>query len=272
MIAALALLAAAAPLADDAQLSCAWIGTGDAAPTQVDIDFRGRRTPGAVLRFAAEGPYARVGSTSPPTRRADGSVTIAFATGNGRYRIELTPGDGATRLRLATLSDDGQRPTAAVGFCAARPGKRLPDARLVAAPADVATPPRPWRLQPVPGRLPDMACRLIAPDRREHDLQVRITQAKDNELSATYAFATSGLLGAAAAFGSGTQFFLVAPAERLIATTVQLAGPPPPIYVHTTHERSGNWIDITRDGRTLAVGACGQPLPAIVSPAPGVPR
>lgn len=260
----IALLAAATPSPVSPQFSCTLIGPDATTVMALDVDFTGKKKKSnTVVRMTGTGPAARVSATSAVARMGDGASAIAFATGTGRYRLELTPEGSAMRARLAQLADGEQRPTAGQGYCAPRVGKRLSVKKLKKMSADTVVAARPWRLQPIPGRLPDMRCRLVGPDRRVHDVQARVTSARANELSASYSFGTSDLIGARTAFGSGTQFYLVAPAERLVAATVQLAGSNQPFYMHTTFERLGNWADLSREKRVLAVGACGQPLPMI---------
>lgn len=265
MVITVALLAATlAPLPNKAQLSCSLIGTGDVAATTLDLDTRARKGPGVAIRVAGEVPYARVSATSPVGRLPDGSSAVSFSTGSGRYRLELSPLGDAVQARLASVQGD-LRPTVAQGYCATRKGKRLPKAKLASEPVDLTVPPRPWKLQPLKTRLPEMRCRLIGADRQMFEANVRVTASQGNELSASYTFTGAGPLGASTTFGSGTQFFLVAPTERLVATTIQLAGVAPSFYMHTTFERLGNWVDLSRDGRILAVGACGTPLPLVAS-------
>lgn len=261
--------AAATPvpaLGDDTQLSCTVVGPGDRAPTALSIDFRSRRQPNAVLAFAGESQFARVSSTSTVQRRADGVLVIGFATGNGQYRLELTPQREAARVRIASAVDRTTRLTVAQGYCGSRRGRPLKVRPPVPLTVDDAVAPRPWRLTPLPGRLPDGTCRVIGRDGRVQQLSYQITASQGNELSATYRFAGPGLTGAATAAGMGTQFFLVAPAERLVATTVGIGGTPA-TYVHITFERLGNFVDLSRAGEIFAVGECGQPPIWVAAPA-----
>ncbi|WP_425229843.1 hypothetical protein [Sphingomonas sp.] len=256
-------------LADRAALGCTLVGPGEAAPVTVEIDNRSKRDANAVIAFAPASQYARISASSPATSRADGSIVIAFATGSGQYRLEITPGAGAARIRMVTLASPSL--TVAQGFCTARPGRRSslpPTQPLTVDPVMFG---RPWRLQPLAGRLADATCRLVARDRRVFQMSYHVTAAEANELSVAYRFLTTDLLGATDRTGTGTQFFLVAPAERMVATTVNL-GDTPTTYVHTTYERMGSFVDLSRAGQQFAVGDCGA-SPGWIATAPaGAPR
>ncbi|WP_419809517.1 hypothetical protein [Sphingomonas sp.] len=271
--------AAAAPapaLGTDTQLSCTLVGPGDRNASRLDLDFRSKKAPNATLAFAADSPFARVGSTSVVARRADGPYVIGFATGNGQYRLELTPqGSGqaqAVRLRVTSVVDRTMRLTVAQGFCNARRGKKLNTRASVPLPVDDAVLPPPWKLAALPSRLPDAVCRVVARDGRVHQFSYQITTADKNELSASYRFITADLAGATTQLGAGTQFYLVAPAQRMVATTLLLgtAAGTAATYVHTTYERLGTFVDFSRAGNIFAVGECGTP-PIWIAAAAGTP-
>jgi hypothetical protein len=264
----LPILLAAAPAADPAQLTCAMIGAGEAQVAVFDLDLARRKAPNAVLRFAPTSPYLRTGATSVPTRRADGSSTIAFSTGNGRFRLELMPQGETQRLRLASLEANGERPTLAQGFCGVRAGKRLPDTKPTLLEPDTVEPPRPWKLQALTQRLPDGTCHLVTAAREQRRIDYQVATASGNEWSVRYTATTPDLFGAPTASGSGTQFLLAAPSERIVSTMIFVAGAPG-TFVHTTFERRGNFVDIARGGQVIAVGACGLPLPWLAAPSTG---
>lgn len=276
MIGPVLLLAAQAPaaavpvLGSDTQLSCTLIGPGDRAPTRLDLDFRSKKAPNAVLAFAGESAFARVGSTSEVQRRTDGTYVIGFATGSGQYRLELTPQGQAARLRVASVLDRSTRLTMAQGYCATRRGKRLGTKPVVALPIDDVIAPRPWKLTPMPGRLPNATCRIVSREGRVSQLSYEVATVQGNELTANYRFGAGDPRTVAVQLASGTQFYLVAPAERMVATTLSLGGNPT-TFVHITYERMGNFIDLSRNGEVFAVGECGQP-PIWVATASGAAR
>lgn len=278
-----ALLAAQAPAAtappsavpDDAQLRCTVIGPGYAVPIGFDLDFRAKKQPNAVLAAAAgssalDTPFARVSSTSAVVRRPDGLLVLGFATGGGQFRLELTPQRDTMRVRMSGADDVRVRPTVAQGFCAVRGGKALKPRPLAVATVDGADLPRPWKLAPLSSQLPDANCRALTRDGKVGQFSYRVTRVQGNELWTAYTFPSADLVGATAAIGSGTQFHLVAPAEHMVATTISLGGNPA-TFLHITYERTGNFLDLSRDGAVFAVGDCGLP-PAWIAAAPGVPR
>lgn len=266
--------AAPSALADDAQLSCVVLGPADRAPSAFDLDFRSKKQNNVVIVPAAgtavESPFARVSSTTPAVRRANGSLVIGFATGIGQYRLELTPQAATVRVRVTSAVDATSRPTVAQGFCRPRAGKPLkvkPPVAFTAQDSEIA---RPWKLTAFPSKLPDATCRALTPDGKVAQFSYQVTATQGNELWTSYRFADAALVGAAATIGSGTQFYLTAPTERLVATTISLGGTPT-TYLHVTYERQGSFLDLSRNGEVFAVGDCGTSPPWIAA-APGVTR
>ena len=250
------------------QLTCAALGPIDQTAMTFSLDLSGRKSPNAVVA-ADTGPFARTSSTSAAiTPAGDPARFVSIATGVAQYRLALTPaaGDGA-RLQVVALNDGVPGDLVMQGFCGMRTGKPLAPRRLAALDPTDKTPANPaWLLQPLPQRLPDRPCLLVGDDRRLRTLSYTVARSVANELTVAYRADAPDLLGAAAVSASGTQFHLVSPARRMVSVTVTVEGASPPVFVHTAFERSGTWIDVIRDKRVVAAGACGTALPMLVGP------
>lgn len=251
------------------QLACAALGPIDQTPTAFDLDLVGRKTATATIAAAADSAFARTSSISVATAPAGGGARlIGIATGAAQYRLVLTPATGAgARLQVFALENGVAGDLLMQGFCGARGGKPLSIRKLATLNSTDGVPPSPaWAIRPLPQRLPDRACVVLGEDRRPRALSYAVTNAAGNELSLAYRADAADLLGTAAASAGGTQFHLVSPARRMVSVTTMIEAVDPPAYVHIAFERSGTWIDATRGGRVVAVGACGAALPMLVGP------
>lgn len=275
LLQAAAAIAAPVPVAANVQLGCT-VAMPGGVPVSASIDLRTKKPGVAALVADRDGPFSRVSATSEavawPADKA-GQVAFTAATGNGRYRVELIfaggIASGKARVQIVTVGDDGTPMRLAQGFCTPRPGKRLDGKKLAREPFDARPAPRrPVALRVMTDKLPDGTCRVIGADRSVHTLAYTIVAAAGNEATVTYRFDDPALAGGAGGTGAGVQFHLASPTERLFALTVPV-GPQPSLYVHTTFERSGNWIDLTRSGDIVAQGECGTAIPAILAPAAG---
>ena len=252
------------------QLSCTIVGPVDQTPASFDLDLVGRKMANAAI-VAATGAFARTSSTSVVlTPAGDPARLIGIATGNAQYRLRLTPAGEGARLQVFATADGNQGDLVMQGFCGVRGGKPLVARKLLTLPlVDQGQAAPPWTLQLLSQALPDRSCVLIGADRQPHTVGYTVTSAVGNELTVAYRADAPDLFGAAGASASGTRFYLVAPARRMVSVMVTVDGSNPPIYVHTSLERSGTWIDVTRDKRLVAVGSCGPALPMLVAPPAG---
>lgn len=272
MIAAALLIQAAVPapvaVGANVQLACTVAGPRF-APATMAVDLQTKKPGSAGVEADAAAPFAHVGATSDavawPTG-APAAVAFVMATGAAQYRVELLfAGDraaGNARVRVVALDGPVRF---AQGYCTGRTGKRLTPKALVRMPFDATLLPRPGgptQLRPIPAGLTEGTCRLVAPDRGIHTLTYAVTVAHDNEAGVAYRFGDTQLTGVALAAGTGLRFHLVTPTDRSVTMT-QALDTDPIIYVQTSYERSGDWIELTRAGATLASGECG-PAPAAI--------
>jgi hypothetical protein len=268
--AATPLTSTARPLAADYQLSCAILAGGSGVANTINVDFSRKR--GTVVTIVGPGGAAPIDAVGRvlvgPSGGADNSLYFGLTSAGMRYRVEIMPDafgpDGFGRIRLMKVLGREVRPTVAQGLCWSRKGKALPFSKKTTTLDYTDTfAAGKWEMATIPTASLDRTCHVLTADRKIHALTYRIGKPDQNEITPSYSTTDAGVTGSLQGQGNGIQFYLTAPHDKLISTTTIITGSVPETSFHVTFERLGNWIDISRGGKIVAVGECGAPIPSL---------